>query len=59
MTALPPELGGALEAAAARCGSFGHRAVWYPEIGSTNDVALALAAGGDTHLRPNLPRPAV
>lgn len=44
---LPPEFRDALERAGGRLGVFGRRVLWYPEIGSTNDVALSLADAGE------------
>jgi BirA family biotin operon repressor/biotin-[acetyl-CoA-carboxylase] ligase len=44
---LPRELQEALERAADRLGVFARRILWYPEVGSTNDVAMTLADGGE------------
>lgn len=46
MPPLPRELAEPLTHAADRLGSFGARILWYPEIGSTNDTAAALAERG-------------
>ena len=43
---LPAEFAEALARAADRLGPFGHRIVWYPEIGSTNDAAALMAEKG-------------
>jgi BirA family biotin operon repressor/biotin-[acetyl-CoA-carboxylase] ligase len=43
---LPEELAGALLLARERLGTFAHRVLWYPEVGSTNDIAIALAERG-------------
>jgi BirA family biotin operon repressor/biotin-[acetyl-CoA-carboxylase] ligase len=44
---LPAELHEALERAADRLGSFVHRVLWYPEVESTNDLAMTLADAGE------------
>ena len=44
--ALPEELQSALARAAGRLGPFARTILWYPEVGSTNDVANALAERG-------------
>ena len=44
---LPLDLRDPLEHAAGRLGAFGRRVLWYPEVGSTNDVALSLADAGE------------
>lgn len=44
---LPPELAAALDAHRARLGPFGEPCLYYDEVGSTNDVAAALAAAGE------------
>jgi BirA family biotin operon repressor/biotin-[acetyl-CoA-carboxylase] ligase len=44
---LPEGFAVALAAAGARLSPLGHRVIFFNTIGSTNDVALALAAGGD------------
>jgi BirA family biotin operon repressor/biotin-[acetyl-CoA-carboxylase] ligase len=44
---LAADLRDALERAGDRLGIFARRILWYPEIGSTNDVALALAEAGE------------
>jgi BirA family biotin operon repressor/biotin-[acetyl-CoA-carboxylase] ligase len=46
-SALPTEFREALDRTAGRLGEIGGRIVWYPEIGSTNDVALSLADAGE------------
>ena len=43
---LPPDLAEALARAADRLGVFARPPFWYDEVGSTNDVAAALAAAG-------------
>jgi BirA family biotin operon repressor/biotin-[acetyl-CoA-carboxylase] ligase len=43
----PPELGEPLERAADRLGVFARRVLWYPELGSTNDLAMTLADAGE------------
>jgi len=49
--ALPEEFASALVLARDRLDVLGHRVLWYPDIGSTNDVAGALAdQGGDEGL---------
>jgi BirA family biotin operon repressor/biotin-[acetyl-CoA-carboxylase] ligase len=40
---LPEEFASPLALARARLGSFAHRVLWYPEVGSTNDIAGSLA----------------
>jgi len=40
---LPEELASALTLARERLGVFAHRILWYPEVGSTNDVANTFA----------------
>jgi BirA family biotin operon repressor/biotin-[acetyl-CoA-carboxylase] ligase len=40
---LPEELAGPMTLARERIGLLAHRVLWYPEVGSTNDVAAALA----------------
>lgn len=51
MLASPHPLAGdlrdAFERAGDRLGIFGGRILWYPEVGSTNDVALSLAEAGE------------
>ena len=42
---LPPEASEAVDTAQSRLGPF-HRLHWYRDVGSTNDIALALAAAG-------------
>ena len=44
--ALPEDFASAFALARERLDVFGHRVLWYPEIGSTNDVAGALADQG-------------
>ena len=44
---LPPEFGHAFDAVGARLGPLGSTILFFTTIGSTNDVALRLAAGGD------------
>ena len=43
---LPVELAEALARAAGRLGHFGTEVVWYPEVSSTNDIAVSLADHG-------------
>lgn len=43
---LPAEFAEALSRAGARLGPFGGEPLWYPDVPSTNDVALALAERG-------------
>src|SRR5688572_4025569 len=43
---LPEDFASALALARERLDVLGHRVLWYPEIGSTNDVAGALADQG-------------
>jgi BirA family biotin operon repressor/biotin-[acetyl-CoA-carboxylase] ligase len=45
---LPPDLAHAVAAAASRLGAFG-RIEYFPDVGSTNDLALARAAAGAPH----------
>jgi BirA family biotin operon repressor/biotin-[acetyl-CoA-carboxylase] ligase len=45
---VPDEFAGALRIAGERLGNFGRPLFWYNEVGSTNDVAAALAAAGAT-----------
>jgi len=40
---LPEEFASALMLARERLGAFGHRVLWYPEVGSTNDIATIMA----------------
>jgi BirA family biotin operon repressor/biotin-[acetyl-CoA-carboxylase] ligase len=47
MTTLPGEFREALDRVSDRLGPFGQRILWYPDIGSTNDVAMALADAGE------------
>ena len=44
---LPDDLAAALTMAGDRAGIFARRVLWYPEVGSTNDVAATLANGGE------------
>ena len=43
---LPQEFADALAIVRERLGVFAHRVLWYPEVGSTNDVAAMLAERG-------------
>src|SRR5262245_45174504 len=43
---LPEEFASALTLASGRLGIFAHQILWYPEVGSTNDVAGAMADRG-------------
>jgi BirA family transcriptional regulator, biotin operon repressor / biotin---[acetyl-CoA-carboxylase] ligase len=43
---LPDDLARGLAVAGARLGPFARRTLWYPEVGSTNDVAGAMAERG-------------
>jgi BirA family biotin operon repressor/biotin-[acetyl-CoA-carboxylase] ligase len=48
---LPEEFANALALVRGRLGVFAHRILWYPEVGSTNDIASVLAErGGDEGL---------
>src|SRR5688572_13221617 len=40
---LPEEFASSLTLAPDRLGPFAHRILWYPEVGSTNDIAGAFA----------------
>jgi BirA family transcriptional regulator, biotin operon repressor / biotin---[acetyl-CoA-carboxylase] ligase len=40
---LPEEFASSLALARERLGVFGHRVLWYPEVGSTNDIACVFA----------------
>src|SRR4030095_14196682 len=40
---LPEEFASALMLAPERLGAFCHRVLWYPEVGSTNDIATIMA----------------
>jgi BirA family transcriptional regulator, biotin operon repressor / biotin---[acetyl-CoA-carboxylase] ligase len=44
---LPDDLADALARAASRLAPFGRRVLWFPTIGSTNDVAASLADAGE------------
>jgi BirA family biotin operon repressor/biotin-[acetyl-CoA-carboxylase] ligase len=44
--ALPEDFAGPLRLARERLGPLAQRVFWYPEVGSTNDIAIALAEGG-------------
>ncbi|MGB7220507.1 MAG: biotin--[acetyl-CoA-carboxylase] ligase [Vicinamibacterales bacterium] len=46
-TPLPVDLAGMLDRARPRLGRLGSRVLYFPTIGSTNDVAIALAGHGD------------
>src|SRR5258706_12749401 len=45
--ALPADLAGALDDARPRLGRLASRVLYFPTVGSTNDVAIALMAHGD------------
>lgn len=47
MNPLPADLREPIERASGTLGPFGRRVLWYPEIGSTNDVASTLAERGE------------
>src|SRR5215510_12004928 len=40
---LPEEFASSLSLARPRLGLFAHRILWYPEVGSTNDIAAMMA----------------
>ena len=46
-SSLPPDLAEAIDRAGARLDGLGSTMLFFPSIGSTNDVALTLAAQGD------------